>query len=376
MTQLLGMASRPRVKPAVGVATRDEETLQFGLHPVRAVLLTGLDERGRRFVAFLDGTRTLAQAIDESGIDEAIATRIIDLLAGRGLLDDVSGPAPLTSLSREERDRFRPDLEALSLPPTVYELTETASGQKSPPPALDGGLKAFTGRQRSYVRIYGAGRIGARVAALLAAAGVGRICVLDPECARPEDVVPGGLGWEHVGKPREDGAVAVAKAVAPSVTAWEGRTAAGLMDGAAAPDMVVLAPIGAADPMLAHDLTALGIPHLLATCAEGCGSVGPLVVPGQSPCLGCIELTRRDRDPGWPSVRAAIRGQSGCDTITSGLVAGQAAGQVLAFLDGRGVDAIGTAEILPDLQWRRRVWPRHPRCRCSRNDQAGLTMVA
>ncbi|WP_245674949.1 ThiF family adenylyltransferase [Herbidospora cretacea] len=373
MTPLLGMASRPRVKPAIGVAARDEETLQFGLHPARAVLLTGLDERARRFVAALDGTRTLAQAVAGSGLDETTATRIIELLAGRGLLDDVSGPAPLTSLSREERDRFRPDLEALSLPPTVYELP---ADQTAPPAALDGGLRAFTARQGSYVRIYGGGRIGARVAALLAAAGVGRICVLDPEPARPEDVVPGGLGWEHVGRPREEGAVKVASTVAPSVTAWEGRAAAGLMDGAATPDMVVLAPVGAADPLLAHDLTTLGIPHLLATCAEGCGSVGPVVVPGRSPCLGCIELTRRDRDPGWPTVRAAIRAQTGCDTVTSGLVAGQAAGHVLAFLDGRGVDAIGTAEILPDLQWRRRVWPRHPRCRCSRNDQAGLTMVA
>ncbi|WP_062443134.1 ThiF family adenylyltransferase [Herbidospora daliensis] len=367
------MSSRPRIKPAIGIATRDEETLQFGLHPARAVLLTGLDEHGRRFVAALDGTRTLAQAIADSRVDETVATRIIELLAGRGLLDDVSGPAPLTTLSRDERDRLRPDLEALSLPPTVYELP---AGQKSPSPALDGGLTAFTARQRAYVRIYGAGRIGARVAALLAAAGVGRICVLDPETAQAEDVVPGGLGWDHVGRPREEGAVAVAASVAPSVTAWAGRAAAGLMDGAAGPDLVVLAPTGSPDPMLAHDLTTLGIPHLLATCAEGCGAVGPLVVPGQSPCLACVELTRRDRDPGWPSVRAAVRGQSGCDTVTSGLVAGQAAGQALAFLDRRGIDAAGTAEILPDLVWRRRVWPRHPRCRCSRNDQAGLTMVA
>src|SRR5690606_40683072 len=69
-------------------------------------------------------------------------------------------------------------------------------------------------------------------------------------------------------------------------------------DRASRPDLVVLAPVGPLDPALIRELGEEGIPHLLVTAYEGRGSVGPFVLPGVTPCLVCLELTRRDRDPG------------------------------------------------------------------------------
>ncbi|MEO3862890.1 ThiF family adenylyltransferase [Acrocarpospora sp. B8E8] len=353
-----GWPARPRLKPILRMRARDSRTLQFGSHPARAVVLADVEPPVRRLIEALDGTRTLDQVIATSELDPGAVTETIKLLAVRGLLDDAS-VRPDATLTTAERERLRPDLATLSF-----------SG-------MDGGIGALARRRDTQVRIYGAGRVGAQIAILLAAAGIGHLCVVDPGTARNDDVVPGGLGWAQVGSPREDGAVALARAQTPSVNAWPGRTASGLGDGAQGPDLVVLAPMEPLDPLLIRDLAERGLPHLLVTCQEGCGGVGPLVLPGETACLDCLDLTRGDRDPGWPALRIRPGGEAACDTVLSALVASLAAGHALAFLDG-GKPAVsnGTVDILPDRRWRQRSWQPHPRCPCSRNPQAALTMVA
>ena len=46
--------------------------------------------------------------------------------------------------------------------------------------------------------------------------------------------------------------------------------------------------------------------HLPVTILEGGGVVGPLVVPGATPCLGCVEQHHTDRDPDWPVLLAQL----------------------------------------------------------------------
>ncbi|MFC4587512.1 ThiF family adenylyltransferase [Sphaerisporangium corydalis] len=346
---------------------RDARTLQLGVHPLRAVVLTDLDPRMRGFVESLDGTRTLDELIGRSDLDEGTVRQVVRLLTERGVLDDAAvRPEPLRGLTSAERDRLGPDLDALSL---------------SAADAGDGGLTALDRRRGAYVRVYGAGRIGAQVVALLAAAGVGHLCVVDPGTARDQDVVPGGLSYAETGGSREDGAVAVALRVAPGVNAWTGRTASQLTDGARRPDLVVLAPVGPLDAVVARELVALRIPHLLVTAGEGVGSVGPLVLPGRTSCLHCLELIRRDRDPSWPAVGARLggfpAGEIACDTVLSTLVAAQAAGHALGSVDGlEPVVTNSTVDVMPDWRWKKRSWSRHPQCRCSRNQFGPLTMVA
>ena len=341
--------------------------MQLGVHPVRAVVLTDLEPPVRAFVEGLDGTRTLDELIACGDLDEATVRAVVRLLTEHGVLDDACvRPEPLRGLTVAERDRLGPDLDALSL---------------SPADEGDGGLAALQRRRESYVRVYGAGRVGAQIAVLLAAAGVGHLCVVDPGTARHADVVPGGLSFADAGRPREDGAVAAALRVAPCVNAWPGRTASRLTDGARRPDLVVLAPVGPLDGLMAQELVALGIPHLLATAGEGVGSVGPLVLPGLTSCLGCLDLIRRDRDPTWPIVGARLggypAGEIACDTVLSTLVAAHATGQALGSVDGLPPTVTNsTVDVMPDWRWKKRSWQAHPLCRCSRNQRGPLTMVA
>jgi bacteriocin biosynthesis cyclodehydratase domain-containing protein len=123
-------------------------------------------------------------------------------------------------------------------------------------------------------------------------------------------------------------------------------------------------------------LASHGVPHLAASASEAIGVVGPLVLPGRSACLRCLDLARTERDPAWPLILAQLASQAatdplGCDTLLATMVAAQAAAQALAFLD-QGAEAAaavtnGTLElVLPGWQWRRRTWQPHPQCGCQR----------
>ena len=59
-------------------------------------------------------------------------------------------------------------------------------------------------------------------------------------------------------------------------------------------------------------LTALSygtrrLAHLAVTVRDGTVVVGPLVRPGRTPCLNCLDLHRRDRDPAWPAIAAQLQ---------------------------------------------------------------------
>ena len=120
------------------------------------------------------------------------------------------------------------------------------------------------------------------------------------------------------------------------------------------------------------------LPHLVAAVRETIGVVGPLVLPGASACLRCLDLTRAERDPAWTRLAAQLIGSTvgrgdgdPCDVVLAASVAAQAAAQTLGFLDrevagGRLPATVGgTLELAQtDWRWRRRSWSPHPACGC------------
>ena len=54
----------------------------------------------------------------------------------------------------------------------------------------------------------------------------------------------------------------------------------------AATDLVVLADYLVADPRMVRDLHTQGVAHLPVRVRDGTGLVGPLVIPGETSCLG------------------------------------------------------------------------------------------
>ena len=338
---------RPVLSSAARRLWRDRETLQLGRSPGRSAVLAGLDPVTRSALALLDGTRDrrqfVAQAAAGGGPPER-AELLLDLLASAGLLEDAATElGPLAALERVERERLTADVASLAL----------VRG--------DGGLPAAIHRAEARVLVIGAGRVGAPLAALLATSGVGAVDVLDESAAAAPDSGVGGLGLSDVGRSRGEAARERLRAAVPSAT---DRVVP-------RPDLVVLAPSRPEQLEDAQGLFDPRTPHLLAEVRETVGVVGPLVLPGRTACLRCLDLTRTDLDPDWPALAAQLampsRSRLVCDGPLAVAVAAQASLQVLALVDGTTDPAAigGTLELaLPDWRWRRRSWKVHPDCGC------------
>ncbi len=349
---------RPYLHPGLTRLWRNPGSVQLGLSPGRAVVLEGLDADTKRLLDHLDGTRPLSRlrALTES------AGALLDQLAARGLLADADADADadagLASLPPLDRERLAPDLASLALHHAV-------PGEAH---------RTLARRRRQVVQVFGVGRVGAQVAGLLAAAGVGRVEPHDRGVARPVDLAPGGLRADTLGHPREAGVERLVRAVRQGRSP-RSRPRAPAADDEPPPSFAVLAPAGLplADHTFTRALERSGVPHLLTGVQETTGLVGPLVLPGVTSCLMCRELARADRDPSWPALAGQLAVQQvdgsllACDVTLAAAVATTAARQVLAVLDGGDPPAAagGSLELeATDWRWRRRSWPTHPACDC------------
>ncbi|MDH2445309.1 hypothetical protein QDR37_15265 [Amnibacterium sp. CER49] len=111
------------------------------------------------------------------------------------------------------------------------------------------------------------------------------------------------------------------------------------------------------------------VPHLPVVFADQAVVVGPLVVPGVTPCLRCADEHRLDAEPRWPAIAGQLLARPPARTATLPLLVLETVGVVAAALraaaagtptglEGRAVRlrASGPAQRL------RRPW--HRRCAC------------
>lgn len=146
-------------------------------------------------------------------------------------------------------------------------------------------------------------------------------------------------------------------------------------------DLVLLSDSLAADPRMLRELHNAAMPHLPVRVRDGCGLVGPLVVPGVTSCLVCADLHRSDRDSGWPAVAAQLRdtvGNADRATVlaTAALALNQVDRVIAAVRGGVRVDRAPHPPSTLDTTLEfdvntgstvARRWSRHPRCtQCSR----------
>lgn len=266
-------------------------------------------------IRLLDGSRERDQLVAEAselGVQPAVTERIMTLLAAAGVLVDFPSEA-LRSLPPELRQQLMPVLATASL-----------AAQDG-----DGGARLIARRSSTNVLVCGCGPVAAIVADLLTRSGV---------AARSSPAAP---AEQLDGQQRPD-----------------------------RPDLIVL--VGHQSPAQTAGLLRLRLPHLAVCADEAIGVVGPLVQPGVTACLRCIDLAKAERDAAWPLILAQLAGRSvdppACDAILATTVAAQAAAQVLAFADRTPLPqatANGTLELVwPTWQWRRRTWLPHPACVC------------
>ena len=300
---------RPALRTGLLAIWRDSDTVQIGVDPGRAVAITGMTGSAD-VIRLLDGSRDRDQVIAEAGRRGVPAAVAEQVMTVLAAADAlVDQPVPLLrSVPTELRRQLLPVLAVAAL------------GSQH----TDGGGQLLARRSATRVAVGGSGPAADVLTDLLT-----------------DLLTRSGLR---------------ARRAQPA-------------DGSDA-DLLVL--VGHQSPAQTAELLRRPVAHLAVTASEGIGVVGPLVRPGSTACLRCLDLARAERDPAWPLILAQLAGRSAdpaaCDPVLVTAVAAQAACVVVAFVDGgpaADAAANGTLELLvPAWQWRRRSWRPHPACCC------------
>lgn len=245
------------IYPDVPTLVRASDALQFGTTRGAGVVLSGLSPSEVEVLTYLRLARSRSRALDfaeRRGVDAATLDAFVDTLTRAGVA------------SRRHPTRHRTPLRWSGETQTASDLA------------------------RKRVDIRGLSPVGARLALLLADAGIGGLALSDPAEVGPTDLplLPANRLTD-----RRDQVLAdmVRPRVGNVVTQPATRADLSVLISGFAPDPAVWAPIIAVDR-----------PHLPIVISEGTIEVGPLVRPGHTACLHCVALARRDADPGWAAL--------------------------------------------------------------------------
>jgi hypothetical protein len=376
---------RPLLLPHVRRLWRDGNTVQLGTDPRLATVLELDNPVTVRVLDLLDGTRTeraVIAAAGEFGVPARDAQAMLAALRDGGLIVSDRALLPV-GLTDHQRERMAREAGALALTNLAANLapnlapkadaTETpGDGLACPHPGRrrgrgggDAGTPAEMLRRRASARVLVAGHawLGALVAASLGAAGIGRIDPALDGWTRVDDAMIGGLLPADAHRSRASAAADAVRRVAPEAVLTP------LRQGTAT--FVVRVGSRPGSALATRGVRQRTAPRLDVYLRDGVVVVGPLVLPGGSPCGECLELHRRDRDRAWPALAAQLatgRDVTEACAVTTALAgAAYAVEEVLRHTDGRPVRTIGaTVEIAGPGAARRRSWPAHPLCDCYR----------
>jgi len=371
---------RPALLPHLHRFWRDPRTVQLGFDPAHAVVIEFAEPRHTRMLDLLDGRRTERELLDTCQqrleLDRETTRAVLKALITARLVINAPAllPAELTAAAQE---RLIPEAVALARQPET----------------TDSPAQTLRRRAAARVLVAGTGQLVGPIAIALVSAGVGHV---DPAVNRPPLQAPatrtaggpaaGRVGVSEPGEfdpPEPDRpALASVGTRAARVAAETGQITATIERLAPGTDLSPVRParatlvirVGAPIPtaLVTRSGRSSRVTVLTVSTRDAAVVIGPLVRPSQSPCGGCLDLHRQDRDPAWPILAAQLAaGTTGTETCTvTTVLAGAACAvdEALAFLDGRPVRTAGaTLEITRPGQARRRSWPPHPRCGCRRD---------
>lgn len=323
-----GLPDRPRLAPWMPVLRRGPDELQIGVEPASGLVLSGVPERFEDLLELLDGTLTVADLrvmAAAYGIDPDLTHQLLRSIGSAGLL---------TAL-----------------------------------PAQTDAVTAPTARLR--IRLVGAGVLGRSVATALLRAGLARLDIVDADPVDPALYPHPGLATTQAdalrlrlrGRSRSRTAPPDGEPGRPIVHVarhWS-------KPDRPAPDLTVIATDRAEpDRAIGDDYVRADHPHLYIRPLHAGAVVGPFVLPGRTPCLGCLDRVRRDADPVWPRLLSQLcRIRLPVLPMLAAWAASTAAVQIACWATG-GDPASGTLELTADdYELRMRPWPMHPSCGCS-----------
>jgi len=255
----------------------------------------------------------------------------------------------------------------------------------------DGGVDAISERRNVSVAIHGDSRIATLLFGILLASGLSqttlyasekRIIGEEDTCAgflRPSDIGAPLMGRTQelsrelsLFPPHQPSPTVKTKPKARSHHGGKKRQEIEQNEGEQSTSLRSMAiAIGEAPADLIQGWLSKGVPHLLVGAPDGASLIiGPLVIPGKTPCARCIALTREDQSEIWSGVdwQRNISPSAEVPVSVAHHVAGLIALELLRFVDTGNSEVIGARvrfNYHAPLQGGRTIYARHPACGCS-----------
>ena len=232
----------------------------------------------------------------------------------------------------------------------------------------DGGINSLTARQNHLIEISGQNRVATILYSLLLLSGFSQVRFAPESRNRRPQIGDGdigviGIGPSEIGKSFRNHCESLRK----ELSLFPLDRDHNYLDELSTPDLRV--HCGDSDPeKLSHWMSTsqnfLLIPNPQGDIAE----IGPLVIPGKSPCMRCLLLVARDQNRAQQHLDFAASSEVEYPHIAAYFVAAMAASFIANFFDSESQELVGTV-ITVDYQSLSRprsiVIPRHPLCGCA-----------
>lgn len=232
----------------------------------------------------------------------------------------------------------------------------------------DGGIEILSARQDILIEISGTNRVATILYSLLLASGATqtRFAPSARETSRlvgDLDIAIGSFTSNHIGYAFDKQCEVIRRELSLFPLDREND----YLDELSSPDFRI--HCGDIDPerlaiWMNSDLPFMHIPTPLADVAQ----IGPIVIPGKSPCLRCAELAERDQSGVRNREPLLHNAESEYPVIAAHFIASLAASQILAFFEKQSSETTGK---VISLDYQALAYPqvvtlaRHPLCGCA-----------
>ena len=233
------------------------------------------------------------------------------------------------------------------------------------------GESVLINRLGRIIHIEDLGRAGLSIALGLAAAGIGNLISHDENKVDSKNIGPTGYPSQLIGQPRVD---ALRSILAASPNQSQISTGKKLSEAKLqSVDCAVLISQQVTQPRRYSTWMNRDIPHIAATFDAERVWISPMIIPGQTACLFCLDKMRTDADGNWPVIATQLISSNKRfdDSASQLFAAGIIVQKILARADRVAgfnqaqENLIGySLELISGLVTEH-SWPKHESCDCN-----------
>lgn len=231
----------------------------------------------------------------------------------------------------------------------------------------DGGISLISERRNCEINIFGDSRIASLLYGILLGSGVSRTVLHAPATHKTiseEDLCAGFLHSGDIGLSFNARTQELARELSLFPMSQSGQNNDPITRKFAV-------SIGNVPADRLQSWMSEGVPHLIIDNPDGASiTVGPMVIPGQTPCARCITMVKEGQNEAWRDIawQKLISPPAQTPVAVAHYVAGLAALEILRFLDEGASELLGSCSR---INYHRpggselRLFTRHPACGCN-----------